>query len=132
MMVAVGSGGRGGARRAAASSYRRREKYLWFVLPAVVVIVDVRRGLEEDDRDLIRFIEESREVSRRPVNVIVVATKLDRLPRNARKIALEAVRKDAGRPVIGFSAETGEGKEPLWAALRRAALGPAPSPEPPG
>ena len=41
MMVAVGSGGRGGAPRAAASSYRRREKYLWFVLPAVVVIVAV-------------------------------------------------------------------------------------------
>jgi multiple sugar transport system permease protein len=40
MMVAVGSGGRGNARRAA-SSYRRREKYLWFVLPAVVVIVAV-------------------------------------------------------------------------------------------
>ena len=40
MMVAVGRGGRGGARRVA-SSYRRREKYLWFVLPAVVVIVAV-------------------------------------------------------------------------------------------
>jgi GTP-binding protein len=93
-------------------------------LAAVVVIVDVRRGLEDDDRDLIRFIEETRDVSRRPVTVIVVATKLDKLPRAAQKVALEAVRKGAGRGVIGFSAETGEGKELLWAALRRAALGP--------
>ena len=40
MMVAVGRRGRGDARHAA-SSYRRRDKYLWFVLPAVVVIVAV-------------------------------------------------------------------------------------------
>ena len=35
----------------------------------------------------------------------------------------ERVAKGAGRKVVGFSAETGEGRRELWGALRRLTLG---------
>jgi GTP-binding protein len=92
-------------------------------LAAVVLIVDVRRGLEDDDRELIAFVDASKPPSRRPVAVLVVATKLDKLPRSGRKVALARIQEQAGHKVYGFSAVTGEGRDDLWRALRRAALG---------
>src|SRR5262249_45081889 len=62
-------------------------------LAVLVLIVDVRRGLEEDDQALIDFIDANQSVSRRPVQVLLVATKLDKLPRNAQKPAVEKLRK---------------------------------------
>jgi hypothetical protein len=35
---------------------------------------------------------------------------------------LDAIRKSSGVNVLGFSAETGEGRDELWSRLRRAAL----------
>jgi GTP-binding protein len=98
-------------------------------LSAVVLIVDIRRGLEEDDRALIAFIDAARPPSRRPVAVLVVATKLDKVPRSSRKVALARLQAEAGHKVFGFSATTGEGREDLWRALRRAVLGPGALPE---
>jgi GTP-binding protein len=105
-------------------------------LACVVILVDVRRGVENDDRELIDFVRAARGVSRRPVQVIVVATKLDKLPRSSRRVELERLRRAAfGATIpaeehaevvprlIGFSAVTGEGREEVWAALRIAALG---------
>jgi GTP-binding protein len=92
-------------------------------LAAVVLIVDVRRGLENDDRELLEFIAAAEAPSRRPVQVLVVATKLDKEPRSARKTALRRLEDKASRKVIGFSSVTGEGRAELWRALRRAALG---------
>jgi GTP-binding protein len=102
-------------------------------LAVVVLIVDVRRGVEEDDQELIDFIDAAQLPSRRPVQVILVATKLDKLPRSAHKPTLDKLRSLTKRKVIGFSAETGEGREELFRTLRRAALGePAPeTPSPP-
>jgi GTP-binding protein len=95
-------------------------------LAAVVVLVDIRRGLEPDDQELIDFVETAKEVTRRPVEVLVVATKLDKVPRSARKTALSALVKATGRKVIGFSSETAEGRVELWRALRKAAFGQLP------
>ena len=92
-------------------------------LAAVVLIVDARRGLEEDDQALIDFIDAAKLPSRRPVQVILVATKLDKLPRSAHKPTLDRLRNHTKRKVFGFSAETAEGREELLRALRRAALG---------
>jgi GTP-binding protein len=92
-------------------------------LAAVVLIVDARRGLEGDDRDLVEFVEAARHPSRRPVQVLVVATKVDKVASSTRQTALTRIRDAAGRKVIGFSSETGEGKEALWFALRRATFG---------
>ena len=92
-------------------------------LAVVVVLVDIRRGLEPDDQELIDFVETAKKVTRRPVEVIVVATKLDKVPRSARKTALSALVKATGRKVMGFSSETGEGRIELWRALRKASFG---------
>jgi GTP-binding protein len=83
-------------------------------LRAVVVIVDVRRGLEPDDRKLLELIEEPKRKQRPDVSAIVVATKLDKLSGAARKPALEQVCADAGRTVIGYSAVDSTGRAELW------------------
>src|SRR5688572_4335582 len=49
-------------------------------LALVIVLVDVRRGLEPDDLDLIKMIEGTKKKGRAPLSTLVVATKLDRLP----------------------------------------------------
>jgi GTP-binding protein len=101
-------------------------------LAAVVLLVDARRGLLADDAELIGFIESARDAARRPVQVILVATKLDKLPRSGRKSTLDRIARaiadrrrtpGAVQPLIGFSAVSGEGIGELWAAIRRATLG---------
>lgn len=92
-------------------------------LAVAVIIVDVRRGLEDDDRELVEFIESANTPNRAPVEVIIVATKLDKVARSARRAAVEKIVKSAGRKVVGFSAETGEGRRELWSAIRRITLG---------
>jgi GTP-binding protein len=96
-------------------------------LRAVVLLADVRRGLEEEELQLVEFLSGTRPVSeQRAVDIVVVATKIDKLPASARRPALDAVRKgaeDAGiRGVVGFSAMTGEGREALCARLRHVTL----------
>lgn len=84
-------------------------------LRAVVCIVDVRRGFERDDRELIEFLDH---IGKRS---ILVATKLDKLPRNEQKLALQKVSKPMGRPVHGVSSIKRDGLEKLWRTLLRAA-----------
>ncbi len=97
-------------------------------LRAVVLLVDVRRGVEEDDQQLLDFLRQPRQVSEaKPVEAILVATKIDKLSASARKPALEALKKKGGIRPIGFSVETGDGREELWGRLRYAVLGGAPA-----
>lgn len=93
-------------------------------LRAVVLLVDVRRGVEDDDRQLIGFIRSPRDIqSIKPVEVIVVATKLDKVSRAAQKPLLETMRKESGvADAVGFSAVTGDGKDALWKRIRHAVL----------
>lgn len=92
-------------------------------LRAVVLLVDVRRGVEEEEQQLLEFLRLPRQVSEpKPLEVILAATKIDKLSPSARKPALEVVRKGAARPVIGFSSVTREGREDLWSKLRSALL----------
>lgn len=84
-------------------------------LRAVIVIVDVRRGPEDDDLDLLAYLEEL------GVTPIVVATKLDKLPASKRKPALAALGARLAAPPVGFSAVTGDGVEELWRRILRAA-----------
>jgi GTP-binding protein len=92
-------------------------------LAALVLIVDARRGLEEDDLELVRFVEATRDVQRRPVEIVIVATKVDKLGRSAVANAISAVSKSVGRKALGFSSETGEGRSELWTLLRKITLG---------
>ena len=80
-------------------------------LRAVVVIVDVRRGIEDDDVQLLEFLGD------RGITALIVATKLDKLVRSKMEPALRALRTKAGVKVIGFSAETGQGRPELLRAL---------------
>jgi GTP-binding protein len=92
-------------------------------LRAVVILVDVRRGLEQEELDLIEFLEQ-----RPATRIIVVATKLDKLPRAAQKPALARLAKGregerpVARSVVATSAETGEGREALWSRILGACL----------
>ncbi|MBX3273323.1 MAG: ribosome biogenesis GTP-binding protein YihA/YsxC [Sandaracinaceae bacterium] len=89
-------------------------------LRAVVTIVDVRRGPEPDDLELLEFLD------LHGVEAIAVATKLDKLPPNQQKPALERLVAPLGRRPIGFSATTGAGVDALWRRIARAAaIGPA-------
>jgi len=107
------------------------ERYLEerITLGALIVLVDIRRGLEDDDRALIDFIDAKKAASRRPVEVILVATKIDKLPKSAQKPAVAALAKSQRRKVMGFSAVTLDGRIELWRAIRKAALGEAPTPD---
>lgn len=77
-------------------------------LRGAVVILDVRRGVEEDDLQLIEFLESV------DVTPIVVATKIDKLPASKRKPALAKLEKRLRRRVMAYSSVTGDGREPLW------------------
>jgi GTP-binding protein len=85
-------------------------------LRAVVILVDVRRGLEQEEIDLIEFLAE-----RPTMRMVVAATKIDKLPRSAQKPALaELARGPDGLSrleVVATSAETGAGREQLWGRI---------------
>lgn len=95
------------------------------VLRGLVLLVDARRGGEDEERDLLAWLREGR------VPALVAVTKADKLPKNKRKPAALAVQQALGleRPAILFSALDGEGIVPLWRAIARLAAE-APEPEP--
>jgi GTP-binding protein len=89
-------------------------------LRAVVLLVDVRRGVESDDEQLVEFLRASHPDG--GVDIVIVATKLDKLSLSAQKPRLAELRKAIGAPVVGFSAVTNVGREDLWRRIERAAL----------
>jgi GTP-binding protein len=84
-------------------------------LRAVVILVDARRGVEDQDEQLLEFLA----AAARPVTAILVATKLDKLALSKQKPALEVMRKRAGSAVLGYSAVTHAGREALWARIKK-------------
>jgi GTP-binding protein len=90
-------------------------------LRAVIAIVDVRRGLESDDRDLLELVKAPPSCPRPPVSAIVVATKLDKVPASKRKLELARVQKSAGVPVVGFSSVDRTGAHELLVGMLKAA-----------
>jgi len=89
-------------------------------LKAVVVLVDIRRGLTEGDRDLLNWLQEY------GITSIPVLTKADKLSRHksldrARQMEKELEELSSGRPRV-FSAKTGEGKEEIWKRIEEALI----------
>jgi len=74
----------------------------------LVSLVDLRRGWEPDDTQLLEFADAHR------IPVLVVATKSDKLPKSKRKPALVQIVKSSGRKAVAVSAETGEGLTDVW------------------
>jgi GTP-binding protein len=86
------------------------------VLRAVIVLVDARRGPEEEERELSEWLEANQ------IPLITVLTKVDKLPKSKRKPAGAAAARGLGlrkQPIL-FSAESGEGQQALWRAILRA------------
>jgi GTP-binding protein len=95
-------------------------------LRAVVLLADARRGFEDDDRDLVELLQSQPTTSRPAVQVLLVATKLDKLSGSARKPALAELDRsplvrELGTKVIGYSAVEDIGRRQLWFKLREAA-----------
>jgi GTP-binding protein len=90
-------------------------------LCVVVLVIDARRGFERDDAQMAEFLLAPRPCGP-PPRLVVVATKLDKLPRSKQKPLVTRLENDATRKVIGFSAMTGEGRGSLWAAILDAPL----------
>ncbi len=80
------------------------------VLAGVVLIVDVRRGLEEEEHQLLDVL------AALDVPVLVLATKIDKLNRGERTKALGALAASA-LPVVPFSAVTGAGVAEAWTTI---------------
>lgn len=80
-------------------------------LRAVVVLVDVRRGVEPDDAQLIEFLQSI------DLDVIVVATKIDKLSLSERKARIEQIRRETGLRVLGYSSAANLGRDELWKVL---------------
>lgn len=83
-------------------------------LRGVVVIVDARRGLEEDDAALVDYLD----ALGRPV--VLVASKVDKLGQGERVRGLAALRARVA-DVVAFSALSGEGEADVWTRLVRLA-----------
>lgn len=79
-------------------------------LRAVGVLVDLRRGIQDDDRMLLEY------VSSLGLASFVVVTKIDKLARGERLLRLRAMQA-TGIAVVATSAQTGDGIEELWEAI---------------
>ena len=85
-------------------------------LQAVILITDLRHEPTEDDiqmYDYLKYFE---------LPVIVIGTKLDKIPKTKRykhiKRSKKVLEMDPEDIFIPFSAETSEGKEDVWNAIR--------------
>lgn len=89
-------------------------------LCAAAVLVDGRRGVQQEERDLVEALRQATP-ARPGVQVVAVVTKLDKTPGPERKKALERVGRELGAPALGFSVRLPATHAPLWHALRQAA-----------
>jgi GTP-binding protein len=79
-------------------------------LAGVVLIVDVRRGLEEEEHQMLDFL------AALGTPVLLIATKIDKLNRSGQAKALKALAASA-LPIVPFSAVTGEGVPAVWKTI---------------
>jgi GTP-binding protein len=80
-------------------------------LHLVVLLVDSRRGPEDEEAELVDFLR------RAGVPCLLAATKIDRINKSRRKPALDELRARTGVRAIGTSAESREGIDDLLAAI---------------
>jgi len=83
-------------------------------LAALVLLIDARRGPEQAELELYRYLKDLK----RPC--LPVYTKIDKLPKTKRDNLLWQAHESlgAGGKPLGFSALTGDGKERVLASLR--------------
>ena len=89
-------------------------------LRGVVLLIDVRRGVEDEELDFAAWLEQ------RGVAVVACLTKADKVPKNKRRPVALDVKKQLGlrkEPIL-VSTLDGDGLDDLWRAVMTAA-GPA-------
>ena len=86
-------------------------------LCGVIQVIDVRHPPTRDDITMYEWLKHYR------MPTVIVATKADKIPRGRWQKHLKQVREGlhlkTGVPLILFSAQTGQGKEEVWAEIRR-------------
>ncbi|SFD58610.1 GTP-binding protein [Lentibacillus persicus] len=86
-------------------------------LRACVMITDIRHEPTSDDVTMYNFLKHYE------LPVIIIATKLDKVTKGKRakhiKQTYQGLSIEAGDALIPFSAETGEGKEDAWQAIKQ-------------
>jgi len=92
-------------------------------LLAVALLVDARRGVEEDDLGLLELLTKGRPAKLQPKPVLI-ATKLDKVPR-AQRVSLIQKSARPGLTAVGFSTELAETTIDVWRALLRVTQGAA-------
>ncbi len=80
-------------------------------LNRVVVVIDARRGIADEDLELIEYLEHIG----RPTAIAM--TKVDKLSRAERSAAQKTYAGTPDTPLIWVSSETGEGRDALWSVL---------------
>jgi GTP-binding protein len=82
-------------------------------LAGVLLLVDVRRGVEEEELDFVPWLEQ------REVPIVVALTKADKLAKNKRMLEITKCKHALGltRAPHAVSAQSGDGVEPLRRAL---------------
>ncbi|HLR73063.1 MAG TPA: ribosome biogenesis GTP-binding protein YihA/YsxC [Pseudogracilibacillus sp.] len=87
------------------------------VLKLVVLIVDSRHDPTKDDLQMAEYLDYLE------LPLLVIATKLDKVPRSKRHKQLKATKAQFARyenvTIIPFSAETGENKEIIWREIEK-------------
>lgn len=83
-------------------------------LLGVILLIDARRGVTPDDREMIAYLAET------GVPVLFALTKTDKLNRAGRRAALDTLRESLGvdaDQTLATSAKTGAGLDTLWQSL---------------
>lgn len=87
------------------------------VLKVVILITDGRHAPTENDIQMYDYLKHYQ------LPVIIIATKVDKIPKSKRarflKRTVDTLHIAPEDVVFPFSAETGEGKEKVWQALRK-------------
>ncbi len=86
-------------------------------LRAVVLLIDSRRGISEDEQGLAGLLAQRK---RGTTTLISVATKIDKVKKSQRQSALRKLTAGDSGIAIGTSAAEGIGLEALWKAIRKA------------
>jgi len=82
-------------------------------LAGVLMLLDVRRGAEEEELDFVPWLEAKN------IPIVVALTKADKLAKNKRMLEVMKAKKALGlkRDPFAVSAQTGDGIEALYRAL---------------
>ena len=83
----------------------------------IIQLVDAKVGATPLDVQAVDYLASL------GISPIVVATKIDRVPRGRRQAMFAKLREqlafDGGQRLIGFSARSGEGAKELWTEIRQ-------------